>query len=462
MAGQILSMGLGFVAFAYLARTLSPASYGITEYVVGLAALAAIIIEGGLGPVAARDVSRARSTAGLVASRVVGARLLLAAVFVPLVALGGLLTGQPSATWPLFWLFAASLVFIAVKQDWLLQGLERIAHVAPAQALRSGVFLLGVLTLVHGTGDLLLVGAAEVAAAAAAAAYYLLAQRHASVPFRVNAHLAQLVPLMRAGAAVGASNMVWTGMLYSPIFLVTNLSGPAEAAWLGGAQRIVFSLVSFSALYFFNLYPAITRALHTDRSAWERLMASSWRLLAWVSLAGALVASLASELVVVLVYGETFTPAAAVLAVFVWLVPIRLLSGHARWTLVAGGRQGLLLASELIGMVALFISGAILIPRHGALGAAWAMVVANAAGWIAAQILASRYVSGMPGAREMLQPSAAATTAALLAWLVAGGHVLLGVSLVVGTFAVFMWPAAANLGADARRLACARRDPADT
>ena len=77
-------------------------------------------------------------------------------------------------------------------------------------------------------------------------------------------------------------------MLYAPILLVTSLAGSAEAAWLGSAQRIVFSSVSFSALYFFNLYPAISRELSKDRVGWERLMASSYRVIAWGSIAIAL------------------------------------------------------------------------------------------------------------------------------------------------------------------------------
>jgi O-antigen/teichoic acid export membrane protein len=54
--GQFLSMLLGFVAFAYLARTLSPESYGLVEYAVGLAGLAAFVIDGGLGPLGALGV----------------------------------------------------------------------------------------------------------------------------------------------------------------------------------------------------------------------------------------------------------------------------------------------------------------------------------------------------------------------------------------------------------------------
>ncbi len=55
MSGQAASMLLGFTAFAYLARVLDPEAYGMVEYAIAVAALAAIIIECGAGNIAVRE-----------------------------------------------------------------------------------------------------------------------------------------------------------------------------------------------------------------------------------------------------------------------------------------------------------------------------------------------------------------------------------------------------------------------
>jgi O-antigen/teichoic acid export membrane protein len=454
--GQLLSMLLGFAGFAYLARTLSAESYGLVEYAVGLSALASIVIEGGLGPVGALGIARDRTRAPELAGSIFVARVLLTVLLIPLVGLSTMVTGQGVAVAALVWLYALSLFAVPFKQDWLLQGLERMTLVAPVQALRSAVFAFGVFLIVRHSSDLVVVGAIEIAAAAATAIYYLAAQRAVGVRMKVEAQMLQALPLIRAGAAVGASNIIWTFMLYAPIFLVTNLSGPAEAAWLGGAQRIVYSLVGFSALYFFNLYPAIVRSFHESRDGWERLMGSSYRLVAWGSLGIALVATVVAERVVVLAYGQAFSIAASVFSIYIWLLPVRLVSGHARWALVAGERQELLLASECLATVALLALGAWLIPAYGAVGAAASVVAANVVGWLSAHLLTEKHVGRLPSIRETLLPVGAALGCVALAEVL-GHNEIISILAAVTAYLVCLYLASGNLIDDLRRLSDTKR-----
>src|SRR5262245_43209415 len=46
--GQGASMLMGFVAFAFLARTLEPEAYGVVEYTVGVSFFLASVVDGGL------------------------------------------------------------------------------------------------------------------------------------------------------------------------------------------------------------------------------------------------------------------------------------------------------------------------------------------------------------------------------------------------------------------------------
>jgi len=456
VTGQVLSTLFGFAGFAYLARALSPESYGLVEYSVGLAGLAAIVIEGGLGPIGALGISRDPNQADRLAGEIVTARLMLTVLCAPLMGLTTYFTGHDWRLGILVWLYAASLFAVPFKQDWLLQGLQRMTHVAPAQALRSAVFALGVFLLVRRSEDLIRVGVVEIVAAFTAAAYYVGAQRSVGVRMQLRPQMIHAWPLIRQGAAVGASNIVWTFMLYAPIFLVTNLAGPAQAAWLGGAQRIVYSLVSFSALYFFNLYPAIAKGLKEDDGQWELLMRSSYRLVGWLSLAVALVSTIMAREVIALAFGKAFSVAAIVFSIYVWLFPVRLLSGHARWALVAGERQQFLLAAEAIATMTLLVSGIALIPGYGAVGAAIAVVTANVVGWIAAHLFAQRWVRRMPGYRDALLPIASALGCLGLSWIV-NANTVASVAIALIGYAACLQLMGGDLIGDLRRLATARR-----
>ncbi|MGQ0733983.1 MAG: oligosaccharide flippase family protein [Acidobacteriota bacterium] len=455
-SGQLLSALLGFVGFAYLARTLTPETYGSVEYVVGVAALAAIVIEGGMGPLGTLVISRDPARVAELAGRIPIARLLVALVVVPLVGLSSHLAGFSSNVTMLTWWFALSLLAIPFKQDWLLQGLERMTYVAPAQVLKSAGFAIGVLLAIHGPGDLVRVGQVEALAAFLGALYFIVVQRALSIPLALEGRLASTWALMRDGAAIGASNMLWPFMVHAPILLVTNLSGSAEAAWLGGAQRIVVAFVSFSALYFFNLYPLIARGLTEDRSRWGRLMDSSFRVIAWGSIGIALVTTLVAEVIVTAVFGDLFRVAGPVLSIYIWILPLRLLSGHARWTLLAAERQRLLLLVEL-GCAATIVALALaLVPLYGAAGAAVAGVLGNIAGWCLAHRAAERHAGSLPGARQVLLPMTAAVLAATVAWFADTSHPL-RLALAIGTYALSMWLAAPALVADAIRLAHAKQ-----
>jgi O-antigen/teichoic acid export membrane protein len=453
--GQMTGMLLGFVAFAYLARTLSPAGYGAVEYAVGLAGLGAVVIEWGVGTIGSLGVARDSLRAPELAPGIVATRLLLAAAVVPAVGLIGSLGGHDGTVASLVWLFAFSLLAIPFKQDWLLQGLERMNAVAFGLALKAAVFALGVFVIVRGSGDALEVGLIEMTAAVALGIYYLTRQRLAAIPLSVRVTRDAFWSLIRRGAPVGGVNIIWAFMLYLPLYLVTRSGGTTEAAWFGAVQRIVVALMSFSFIYHFNLLPAIARGLGEERSGWESLMESSFRLVAWASVGAALVLMLLAQSILVLAYGEQFAVAAPVLAAYVWLIPVRLLSGHSRWTLVAGERQGLYLLSDVFGTAVLIVLCVALVPAYGPTGGAVALVAANLVAWLVAHVFAARHVARQPGVRDALFAALAALASVALGTRFESPSVILAVA--VAAYLICMATAAGDLTGDLRRLARAKR-----
>lgn len=455
--GQALSVVLGFAAFAYLARTLTPDAYGVVEYAVGLAGLAAIVIEGGMGPIGTLHVARDHGTAGELAGSIPAARLLVAAVLVPIVAASGFATGLDRQGTLLVALFAISLLAMPFKQDWLLQGLDRMTFVAPAQSVKSAAFAVGTLLFVHGSADLARIGLIEAIAALLMAAYFLIVQQRVlGVPLAIGASTTRAWELIRTGASIGASNMLWPFMVYVPILVVTNLADSAEAAWLGAAQRIVVALVAFSALYFVNLYPVMGRGLREDPAVWQRLMRSSFRLVAWSSIGFATLTALLANVIVTLVFGDTFVLAGPVLAIYIWVLPLRLLSGHARWTLIAAERQHTLLMVELACAGAIVLLAVALIPGYGSTGAALAAVLGNVFGWTLAHIQAGRQVGRLPGMQQIAAPAAVAIVAVAVATLAGAGPVV-SLGLAAGVYGLGIWLLASDLFSDAVRLAYAKK-----
>jgi O-antigen/teichoic acid export membrane protein len=381
--GEVASKLAGLLAFAYLARVLEPEGYGAVEVAVSLGLFFALVVDFGLAPIGAREVARAHARVPDLAAAIPTLRLGLALLAAPTMVGVAVAMGQPARTVGLVALFAVGLLAAPFNQRWLLQGLERMGWAAPGPAIRMGVFALGVVLLVRGPEDLLAVGVAEAGACAALALYYLAVQQRRVTPFRLRLP-ADGGALLRESATVGLGQIVWSLNQYLPMLLVATLVGGAEIGWFGAAHRIALSLATFSWIFHFNLFPAVSRSLGESRDAYLRLVRPSFRVASWAGIGVALGGSLLAEPICRLAFGEAFRAAAPVLAVLLWILPPMLLSGHARWALIAAGRQRHVLVAQSAGALATLLGGLVLIPAWGALGAAAAMVAAFVLVWLVA------------------------------------------------------------------------------
>ena len=414
-SGQFLSKIVGFVAFAYLARTLGPESYGVVEYAVGLAVFFGLIVDWGMGPIGVRELAAKPERAAPLAALISGARLMIAGVAVPVLGLAALWSGQSETAVKLIWLYALSLLAIPWKQDWLLQGREMMNAAAFAQIIRMFVFAAGVVILVHSELDILYVGVAEIAAVAITTAYYLGIQRMRICPVRLKFTPKEVVQLIRGGFSVGLSNVVWTFIQYAPMFLVANLVGGVSLAWFAASHRIVVSLLIVSWIYHWNLYPAMARRAEDSPEELRALIGASFRVVAWVGILIALILTLIGQSLLVLGFGPSFSDAAPAFVVLIWALPVTLLSGHARWALIATGLQRYVLYAHLAGAAVVLMVGLAITSRFGAVGAAAAMTAASLAIWAAAHTFAVLKVGPLPGLKAVLPPACLAAVAGGLA-----------------------------------------------
>lgn len=412
--GEVVSKGVGFVAFAYLARRLEPEAYGAVELAFSLVLLFAFVVEFGTDAIGAREVAQDRERVPGLAATIPAARLLVALVAIPVMGGLAIAMGQPAETVRLVWLFSLGLLAIPWKATWLLQGLEMMSWISLGGAIRMGIFALGVLVLVRGPEDLLWVGAVEVAAAFAFAVYFAVIQQRRIAPLRLSFSHAALTGLLRQGLPLGLTQAVWSTTQYLPTMLVASFVGGAAIAWFAAAHRIVMSVWTFSWLYHFNLFPAVTRNLAESREAFHSLVLPSLRASAWAGIGMALVGTLLGEPLCRLVFGAPYAVAGPTLSVLVWILPATLLSGHARSALIATGHQRFVLYAQSTGAVVMLVLGGALVPGWGALGGAIAMVVSSSVVFAVSHASAIRLVAPMPLLDALLRPSLA-LVAALLA-----------------------------------------------
>ncbi|MBK6491148.1 MAG: oligosaccharide flippase family protein [Sphingomonadales bacterium] len=419
--GQLASKALGFLAFAWIARALDPVGYGAVEYVVGLTAFFALLVDGGLGVVGTRRAIRNPDELALLAHQIPAARLMMAVVFVPVMALIALATIHVSVPQGLVWLFAASLLTAPWRQQWLFQATGRMASVANAEILRMAVFAFGVWIFVHSPADILAVGTAELCAVVAMTALCIHVQQRHVTPFRLTGSFSGFGALVREGAAVGSTNFVWALAQSAPLFLVASLSGGLETAWFAGAARIVGSLGQFGNLYHFNLYPSVSRAYALADGSLGQMQARSMRVTAWGGVFIALTLTVLAEPLVKLALGSKLLAAAPLLEILCWILPVALWSGHSRGALAAAGEQKKVLASQIIGLVATVAACVGLGLVYGSIGYAAGSLIGAVVVWAASHRFARSQGCEPPAAGFVIMPLAlAAAVIALTRWQMLG------------------------------------------
>ncbi len=247
------------------------------------------------------------------------------------------------------------------------------------------------------------IGVVEIAAMTAMALYYVAAARRPLIAARRAAPPEEGRHLLRQAAPVAASQLVWALNLYLPILFVATLAGEETLAFFGGSHRIVISLHTFVWLYFFALYPSLARATMPAGDAspdgndgdTPDVTRLSMRLTAVVGLAGGLTLTLLATPICRLAFGEDFTDAGPTFAILAWILPIHLLSGHARYALIAGGHQRTEMAAQAVGLAVTVGLGLWWVGPWGGPGVAAAMVASAAVVWVVAHHQARRRLAAL-------------------------------------------------------------------
>ncbi len=412
-SAELLAKVAGFAAFAWLARALSPESYGGVELAVQIALSLGMLVDFGLGPIGARAVAASPERGRSIAAEITTLRLLLA---LPALGIANVLASTldlADEARMLVRITALSLLAAPLVLSWLFQGLGRMLWVAGGQLLRMSVFAVLVVTLVSSDANLLRVGAAELAAAFTMGGWYLLAQGRAVGRPALGASATRLRILAAASLPVGLGRGLAAIQQYAPTLIVTQLSGAGELAWYAAAQRLVTSLGSFVDTYLFNLYPQLVKGVGAGGSQLRETIRASFHVSAWLGVAVGLATLWLAEPVTRLVFGAPFAAAAVPLRIAIWALPLTLLGGHARFALLAAGAQRAELAANAVGAGVTIAFAAASVARFGPEGAAAALVAGAAATWIAAHALARERLGPLPIAPALRPLLAAAALAPL-------------------------------------------------
>jgi PST family polysaccharide transporter/O-antigen flippase len=386
VAADVLGRLLMMVAFVHLARTLQPAIFGAVEFALAVTMILTLVVDMGLKTLGAREVARSPQDTDRLVAGIVSIQALIA------VAVYGLLL---SALWlapieaAMKWLLAGyglTLFAHPMILNWVFQGRNEMGWVALPQFLRQAAFAALALLFVRAPGQALRLPVFELVGVGLAVAVNLAAFRRIGARLSVGLHAPGMRSLLVEALPIGASNLIWSLRTYLPLILLGVMAGDVAAGLFAAPHRIMMVFYAVLLLYLVNLFPTLSQVAQEAASGaapsvhrFSRLLYRSVLLVLAPALALAIATTLVAPTLVALIFGDSAAWQAAipVLSVLIWVVPVLAVRGHTYYGLVALGRQRQEMVCSVIGVGVLLALMALWVPRFGALGAAWSMVLSE-------------------------------------------------------------------------------------
>lgn len=418
-AGYAAGMLLAVVSAPLLIRHLGVEDFGRYVTVLSLVAIAAGITEAGVAVIALREyASHARAERDRVMRDLLGIRIALTSAGVLAAIAFTIAAGYPPvqvigtvAVGAAFLLNAAQALFAAS-----LQGELRFGWVTVNELLRQALMVALVVVLVLAGAGLeaffwSLVPASLVTLLLTA----VLVRR--LMPLRPAFRPRRWWPLLRDTATYAAAVALNAAYFRLAVVALSLVASERETGYFATAFRVVEVLVAVPAIVIGAAFPILTRAARDDR---ERLDRAAVRLIevglimgVWVALGVAL----AAEPIIDVLAGGASQPSVALLRILVVALIPTFLTVAGGFTLLSLRRHREILAANAAAVVAVVATGALLIPRHGATGAAIALLVAELT-------LAAMVLGALIGARPATARALARAPAVLAAAVAAAAVVL--------------------------------------
>ena len=378
---KVLRMGVGLVVTAWIARYLGPEQYGIWNYAIAFAALFGTFATLGLDGIVVREVvknpSARNEILGSAFALKLGGGALAFAVSVVAIAYW---TPDDSLTFYLVLITAGIFLFQSFDAiDLFFQAQVQSKYSVLAKDASFVVFSIVRIVLILSGATIIAFAGAGLAEAALGALFLTLVFRNRgesilrwSANFRVvRAMLRDSWPLILSGLVI---------MVYMRIdqIMIGEMVGKAAVGTYAAAVRISEIWYFIPVAVASSMYPAILDLRDSNPDRYRLRLQQLYDMLTWLSVAGALVVSLLSGFIIHLLYGAEYHEAASILVIHVWtgvFVSLGVASGKY---LLAENLTKIAFYRSLSGAVANVLINLALIPRFGAIGAAFATLVSQA------------------------------------------------------------------------------------
>ncbi len=361
----------GFAVGLWLARYLGPADFGLLSAATATTWIGVIATQMGLDGLVQRELVHQPGASG----RILGTVTLLASVTAVIVWAGLAVIAWFTAHDPVLRTLLLWLALLAVPQalsawEYLFQARSDLRPVVIGQNISFALCLAARAAAIQLEASVVAFAIIAVAERMFGATIVIVwaRRRHDWGRLAFDPSLARA--MLRESWPVWISALLVTCYQKIDLILIARWKAETEAGVYAAAMRIVDLWWSVSTIAATAILPDLMRSSR-EGTTYPAVLQRYLDLSASLAIAAAIAMTLVAGLLVRLLFGEAYTGAAGVLIIQFWAGVFVFLSVARARHLIAIKRRGVELWFSVLGVTLNLGLNTILIPRHGAWGAAW-------------------------------------------------------------------------------------------
>ncbi len=365
--GEIFARTMHVLAIILLGRVLKPEMFGVFELALGILSYALLVVQQGFDAIATREVARDPACELAWFKAMLQIRVLLALVAGGGFATWALVTGLDRPISNLLLIYTGSLLVNAITPRWRFLALREPAAPAIASVMSQVIFLGTVAFLVRSPNDLSKAALGWVAGEFLGVVFLWsrwhpsgLATRSA-VPLRL---------LFRESFPVSISLLLGQTLFNFDVLALAALGKSHEIGLYLAAYRCATGFAPLLGHLQASILPEFSR----EHSTPGALLQSATRLAGWAALAGVVIAAVftvGADLLITLLFGPEYAPAAVYLRILAWVLPFQFPRAVFRQALYASNQQALDTRNVATGVFTNVALDLLLVRSWGALGCSW-------------------------------------------------------------------------------------------
>jgi O-antigen/teichoic acid export membrane protein len=425
---------LSFAYTIYYVRHLGEHVYGQYATVLALCGLFSIFVELGTTQYVERSLAQDRSRLAELVWMLIIVRLILALAGIFLITGLVVILGYEQVIILAVFVFTISFILAALLAPLMaiFTSHERYDLWTSCQVIgQVGTIALGMAVLSFGGGLVQLVASGLVSMVLQIAYCLIIIQRNKIGPLGFTLDTRRIPDFLRASLPFALTSLALTISFNVDTFLLSLLQPNNVVGWYSAAYRLVPTIVSILGGFLTVITPSLARTYISDQQSVRRWTRISIK---WLSMFGLPVAAgtsiLASQIINQL-YGASFAPAGAVLAIISCDIPLRLFNAFAGNVTAAIGLERpawrIFMTGSLLGVV--LYAPAIML--FGMLGAAVITVLTDCLNAVLFFRLLGKHLEIGDEAKTLLRIAAATGLMGLLVWMT-HQSAMLPVSVAVG------------------------------